>query len=305
MGGPAAIFGRILTAVIVAALVACAPPDEGPEATAGDAAATGLRIVSLSPAISRTLVDLGLEDRIVGRSPYCTFLDADVPVVGDLLNVDYERIVRLEPTHLLVQAPRDGADPRLLATAERYGWHVGTWTALDTIDDIERLLRDLPAVLAAPDGTDTSATVARAADLLNAMAVALAPAAGGDGAWRGPTLLVSQVDPVLAFGRATYLHEVLLRLGASNVVTSDGWLTLTLEDVARLDPPAIIIVRPDAHDADPVEAAAALARLDIDAARSGRIAVLAHPDALMPCSGIIEVAAEMRDALVALGDPAR
>ncbi|MHC4811375.1 MAG: hypothetical protein ACYTEV_13565, partial [Planctomycetota bacterium] len=65
----------------------------------------GLRIVSLSPAMSRVVADMGLEAAIVGRSRFCDFLDPEIPVAGDLLRVDAERILALEPTHLLRQPP--------------------------------------------------------------------------------------------------------------------------------------------------------------------------------------------------------
>ncbi|MCA9290710.1 MAG: hypothetical protein KDA25_06255, partial [Phycisphaerales bacterium] len=64
-----------------------------------------VRVVSLSPAISSTLRDLGLDPLVVGRTPWCDALDPDVPVVGTLLDVDAERLARLRPTHILVQPP--------------------------------------------------------------------------------------------------------------------------------------------------------------------------------------------------------
>ena len=78
----------------------------------------------------------------------------------------------------------------------------------------------------------------------------------------------------------------------------EGWLELSLEDIARLNPQAIIIIRPGGEaESDAMEVAGPLGRLQIDAARDGRIAVLTHPDALRPCTGIIGVAAEMRRLL--------
>src|SRR5436190_23420947 len=47
--------------------------------------ATTVRLVSLSPAITRTLVDFHLESNIVGRTPHCYSVDKSIPVVGDLV----------------------------------------------------------------------------------------------------------------------------------------------------------------------------------------------------------------------------
>ena len=142
----------------------------------------------------------------------------------------------------------------------------------------------------------------RSAELLNRIASALAPGAGAGELWRGPTLLVYNLQPVGVFGRGTYLHEMLSRFDVANAAQVEHWAEMTLEDVTRLDPQAIILVRPGSDaKADPMEAAGVLAKLEIAAVRDGRIGVLSHPDALRPCTGIIGVADEMRDLLRSLG----
>lgn len=70
------------------------------------------RVASTSPAISDSLIELGLGAHIVGRSPYCTGVDASVPVVGDLRDFDAERLALVHPDVLFVQPPlasRSGA----------------------------------------------------------------------------------------------------------------------------------------------------------------------------------------------------
>lgn len=254
-----------------------------------------LRIVSLSPAISRTLVDLGVADRIVGRTPYCAVLDQGVPVVGDLLNLDYEQLVRLEPTHVLVQPPALGIDRQLLELAERHGWGIGQWR-LDNVADVKRMLEELPEVLG------DSGLIERAVELEFAIDDALQW--GGD-VWRGRVLLVAGTDPVGVFGTGTYLHDVLVALGANNAVSMANYPQLTLEDVTRINPGGIILVRPGAAaELDPKAALRGLGTLQVDAVEEGRVAILRHADAFMPSTGIIGVAAEMREILRAFGKEA-
>jgi iron complex transport system substrate-binding protein len=280
--------------LLIGLLTACKPAD--PEGVAAD---VHPRIVSLSPAISRTLVDLGLGDRIVGRSRFCDFLDPSIPVVGDLLEANYERLISLHPTHVLLQTPAAGADRRLLALARVHGWEVHQWTALDTIDDIRQLVRELPPTLFEPDGARAAELTSVANALLGRLAALLQPPTPSG--WQGRTLLVYSLEPVGVFGRGTYLHEVLVAQGAVNATEVEAWAQLTLEDVAHLNPQAIVLVQPGAGpQVDPMEAAGALATLPIDAVRDGRVAVLHHPDALRPCSGIVGVCEEMRRVLVDL-----
>jgi ABC-type Fe3+-hydroxamate transport system substrate-binding protein len=226
----------------------------------------------LSPALSRTLVDLGLGDLVVGRTAYCASLPQDLPVVGSLYDVDFERLIRLEPTHVLVQPPSaSGPDPRLQRLGDERGWIIAHWT-INSIDDIEQVIRDLPGVLYADRPERQAAVAGRAAELLNEIAAGVTPP--GDGGWHGRTLLVSDAE---------------------------GWVQLSLEDVGRLDPEAIILVRDrGSRDVDPLEAAGPLRKLDTSARRHDRITVLWHADAKLPSSGVVGVAGEMRRVLQSL-----
>lgn len=247
-----------------------------------------LRIVSLSPAISRTLIDFDLDDHIVGRTPFCEALDQQIPVVGDLLNLDYERLVRIRPSHVLVQPPAAGIDPQLIALAERHGWTVGQWR-LNNVKDVKRLLSEIPEVL----GDDALIEQAVELELRIEDSLRLEP-----DAWDGTVLLVASTDPVGVFGTETYLNDVLTSLGARNAVSLSHYPQLTLEDVIRIDPQAIVLVRPGASgDLDPMAALRALRSLPIEANRLGRVSILRHKDAFLPSSGTIGVADEMREIL--------
>lgn len=56
------------------------------------------RIVSLSPSCTETLYELGLGDKMVGVSTWCTYPEeaADVEKVGDTYSANIERIIELE-----------------------------------------------------------------------------------------------------------------------------------------------------------------------------------------------------------------
>ena len=66
---------------------------------------TAVRIVSLVPSITELLCDLGLADRVVGRTGFCIHPHsavAVIPKVGGTKDVNLEKIRRLAPTHLVV-----------------------------------------------------------------------------------------------------------------------------------------------------------------------------------------------------------
>ena len=108
---------------------------------------------------------------------------------------------------------------------------------------------------------------------------------------------------MLVVGRDTYLDDILDALGGRNAVQAVGWVELSLEDVLRLDPEAIIIVRDHGPAVEAVDAAGPLGDLDTTARRRGRIVVLHHPDANLPSSGVIGLAREMRRVLRRLAEP--
>ena len=57
------------------------------------------KIVSLAPNTTEILYFLGAEERIVGRTTYCTYplSMAEIPAVGDTFNPNIEAIIELEP----------------------------------------------------------------------------------------------------------------------------------------------------------------------------------------------------------------
>ena len=70
------------------------------------APATGeARIVCLVPSLTELLCDLGLRERLVGRTGFCIHPREalrDVPKVGGTKDVDVDRVRALAPTHLVV-----------------------------------------------------------------------------------------------------------------------------------------------------------------------------------------------------------
>ena len=265
-------------------------PDDGPEdeRNPGGVGGQGLRIASLSPALTRTIQFLGLEQSIVGRSTYCGSIDASIPVVGDLLQVDYERLVRVAPTHVLVQPPATGPDSGLVRMADERGWALLEYTGLDSITDIKAMVHDLALQL---DDSDEG-SIRRRAEALTAEIDSAMRA--GDGAFDGRVLLVHDTESIGACGIGTYLDELLVGLGARNALTTNGWVTLGLEDVVRLEPDGIIVIRTGPERAGMPGSDQAFASLGVP------VTILAHPDVHYPAPTVTDVAEALDRALARL-----
>ena len=65
------------------------------------------KIISLVPSITLLLVNLGLENSIVGRTKFCIHPKEKVntiPTIGGTKNIDIQKIKLLQPT--IIFAPR-------------------------------------------------------------------------------------------------------------------------------------------------------------------------------------------------------
>ena len=278
------LFGVIIGAIVMSFVI---DPIDAP---ADDAAPGARRIVSFSPALTRTLQAFEVDGDLVGCTRYCPVEADTVPLVGDLLEIDYERVLALKPTHIVIQPPAAGIDRGLVELAQENGWAVGSFPSLDTLGAIESMVRRLPTLLA-PAGAERDALAARAEVVLRTMRGAIdAPAIAS-----GRVLLLHAVEPVGAFGQQTYLHEILERTGATNPVTASGWVTLSREDLVRLDPDAIVLIRGEAGT--DLDLAATFDGLELRAVRDDRIAVIRDDDAFLPSPALAEVSRALRAEL--------
>lgn len=108
------------------------------------------RIVSLSPAASDLLVDVGLAPNVVGKSSFCrlpkiegyeetTFRGADAEDVGGYFNLNLEKVVSLKPDLTVMQA-REGN--KVALNIERLGLNTLS-LPLDTLEQMEAAERKI------------------------------------------------------------------------------------------------------------------------------------------------------------------
>lgn len=293
---------RSLAPLVALTLVMLAP---GCERAAPSNAAAGEddgspRIVALSPAIAIMLEDLGLRDRIIGKHDYDLLLGAGVPAVGHNESIDYERLIGLRPTHVLLQWA--GEPPgRLVELSDSKGWAVKNLDLLE-LESVREGVRTLAAMF--------PATSQREEQLLTRMRSAwdepdprLARA--------GRVLLLASVDPPSAVGPGSFHHEALVAIGGVPAI-DDGspWMELDAEDVLRLAPDAIVLLEPrpvgspeTAVTAGPIrERLGRLTELGLPAVERGRLAIDTDPLVLTPSTAMIGFAERLRSTLSAWAD---
>lgn len=213
-----------------------------------------MRIVSLCPSITESLVALGLGESLVGVTRYCVHPREElrgIARVGGTKNPDHETIAALSPDLVFCNA-EENRTPDIEALARRHRVDV---SHPRRVADVPPLLRRFGALTGAE---------ARAEGLARAVEERLASARPARGTrfaylvWKGP---------FLAAAGGTYISDLLETFGGVNVFPAGNgdWPETDEGRLAPLDPDLLVL--PDEPyrfgEADRAEWAARLPRARI------------------------------------------
>lgn len=192
------------------------------------------RIIALAPNITDTLIDLGLSNRLVGASRFTHVEQAlDIPVIGDFMNINYEKIVTLKPDLVILERSSDAVKARLESLGIPY-IETCSLSIADIFDSIQHI-------------GETCGIDQRAAELIEQFNRQLNTLKNTP-AHRPRTLLTfsdfsnaTKIEQVYAFG-ANCIHSELLRIAGGDNVVVDARpsVILSQEAVIRMNPELII-----------------------------------------------------------------
>ena len=187
------------------------------------------RIVSLLPSLTETVCALGACDRLVGVDNYSNWPDRvkSLPHVGGLEDAQVETVVALRPDLVLA-----ATSTRSVARLEALGLRV---LAIEprTLADLRRLIAQLDQALATGQGAALQAGIDQARV---GSAGLVSPAV------RGRRVYFEVSEAPYAASEASFVGELLARLGAANVVPASlgPFPKLNPEFVVRADPQVIL-----------------------------------------------------------------
>lgn len=276
------------------------PPDASGEAQsdqatqATDALSDELRIVSLSPAITRMLIDLGVGEQIIAVGRFDPVAPAGADQVGDLYSINYEALFAAEPTHIFIQPQQNQIPRRLVSLADSSGVSLHAYR-IDTVDDALAGLVDGPVLHGRPVGgalnmaEQARELAQRVRRKLNALRSATASTDPPN------LLLLVGLNPMTAVGPGTFLDELIESAGAHNAAASYaiGWPVIDREAVLAMQPDVIVLVSGTQDESGPIEAPAALRGLGLESVAEGRIIRLADPAALLPSTAMPHIAEQL------------
>jgi ABC-type hemin transport system substrate-binding protein len=216
-------------------------------------------------------------------------LDKSVPVCGDQTGVDYEALLRVKPTHVLIEWGAREIPARLRDMADRNGWVLQDFAQL-TLDDVLDTTSRLGTLFCR---SEPAKFVELSERMKQAWSTKHTPINAGR------ILLLESIDPPAALGPGSFHHQMLERIGGSPAIASGNpYMRLEIEDILRMAPDGIILFAPgSATTADARTQLGRIGALDIPATRNGRIAIINDPLCLTPSSALLPVTEQMERTL--------
>jgi iron complex transport system substrate-binding protein len=201
------------------------------------------RIVSLSPATTELLFDLGAGDRVVGRTRWCEDPPAAlaVPSVGDGFAPNVEAVVARRPD--LVVLYHTPANAPAVERLEAFG--IATISLrTDRLADFARAARLLGAALEVSSRAESLVSTLESQLDLFRSAVPAVPAV--------PAIaIISWDNPPIVIGATSFLSEIVTLAGGRNAFgdVEQPSLTVSVETIAARNPDLIL-----AHGEDSIPA---------------------------------------------------
>ena len=252
-------------------------------------------IISLAPATTQILCDLGLADEIVAvdtNSPqYAEGLAEDV-VQFDMMEPDLEQILNAQPDIIFVSNMSSQGGDDIFAGIREAGICVAEIPTSNTIEDVKK---DVQFTADCVGKSEEGAALVEGME-----AVIDEVSAIGQTMEEKKTVLfeISPVPYLYSFGTGVYLNEMIELIGAQNVLADqEGWLSVTEESAVAANPD-VILTSDNFSNEDPV--AEILGRAgweNVTAVKDGAVAYIDNAASSLPNHHIVDALKEMAKAV--------
>ena len=185
------------------------------------------RIISLVPSQTELLVDLGLEDRIVGVTKFCVHpldLRKKKMIVGGTKNYRFEVIDSLQPDLIIGNREENDKDG-----IERLASKYPVWLSdILTVEDSLRMILELGEI------TDTQIKAEEIADQLKMDLKTPLP-------FKGTAVYLIWNDPIMVAGPNTFINDMLSIAGFKNLIQTSRYPEVKPEELEFLNPDYLLL----------------------------------------------------------------
>lgn len=205
------------------------------------------KIISMAPAITQTIVDLGLADKLVAVDKYSLPIDGvdqSLPAY-DIMAPDVESISSLKPDIIFTtgMSKSGGEDPFKPITD--LGLLMTSIPSASSLDDIKKDILFIGQV------TKTEKSAKKLVADMESKINDLQNKVDKDAPAKTVYFEIGESPNLVSIGNGTYLNEIIEMLGAKNIFSDqDGWVSVSEESVLDKNPD-IIFTNIDYMD-DPV-----------------------------------------------------
>ena len=187
------------------------------------------RIISLVPSLTELVLDLGIGNRLVGRTRFCIHpeeLVNDIPIIGGTKNPNLEKILELEPDYIIANHEENRKeDVQILQDHTKVNI-----TEIDTINDALNAICEL--------GGDLE-LASNAQKLVDEITILLSksskypPLKTAYFIWKGPWMVAA---------RGTYIDSVMQHYNLENIFSDQQrYPQVSLNELQDRDPKLILL----------------------------------------------------------------
>ena len=187
------------------------------------------RIISLVPSLTELLIDLGLENQLIGRTKFCIHPDKVVkliPSIGGTKNPNIEKILALNPD-LIIANKEENRKEDVQQLSKQVKVVV---TEIDTVNEALEWIIKLGKLLQVEQGSEGIVTEIKHSmnDIPESRSVRTAYFI-----WK---------DPWMTIRNDTYIHNVMSRYNLANIFCDQTrYPTISYEELSEFSPELILL----------------------------------------------------------------
>ena len=185
------------------------------------------RIVSLVPSQTELLVDLGLEDRLVGITKFCVHpegLTKRKTVIGGTKNFHFDTIDALKPD-LIIGNKEENYQEGIKYLAEKHPvWMSDIFNLEDALEMIEAI-------------GEITGKKEKARDIVQGISSGFQVKFPK----KGKAIYLIWQDPLIAVGNNTFIDDMLRRVGFANLIEKERYPEVNREEIRQLNPDCILL----------------------------------------------------------------
>ncbi|MCU7496677.1 MAG: cobalamin-binding protein [Ignavibacteria bacterium] len=233
---------KLFHIVILTSLLAfsCAKRDESPEVRSSNPVKDDLgivvpfndvpkKIISMAPNLTEMVYSLGMGSRLVGNTLYCTYPPEarKVTKVGDMLTIDYEKILSLKPDLVLITVEGNAKDSYI--KLKNLGLKVFVSNPRN-FDGIKKTYADLGKIFGKARQADSTIS------LWQAQYDSVTTAAGR--IEHPKCLFFVGFNPIMVAGKNTFINGLLTSAGLVNIAgdSQQNYPVYSREEILKRNP---------------------------------------------------------------------